>query len=40
MTEVLEQHVHTHIASPTIASDAERSQGAHELVDVLRAYIK
>ncbi|KRB40901.1 metal/formaldehyde-sensitive transcriptional repressor [Acidovorax sp. Root70] len=40
MTEVLEQHVYTHIASPEIASDAERAQGAHELVDVLRAYIK
>ncbi|PJI96040.1 DNA-binding FrmR family transcriptional regulator [Acidovorax sp. 69] len=40
MTEVLEQHVHTHIASPTITNDAERSQGANELIDVLRAYIK
>lgn len=40
MTEVLEEHVRTHIADPSISSDAERTQGAKELIDVLRAYIK
>jgi len=40
MAEVLEDHVRTHIADPEIASDAERRQGADELVHVLRAYLK
>lgn len=40
MAEVLEEHVRTHIADPTITSDAKRTQGANELIDVLRAYIK
>lgn len=40
MAEVLEEHVRTHIADPTITSDAERTQGANALIDVLRAYIK
>lgn len=40
MAEVLEEHVHTHIAAPSIRSDTERTQGANELVDVLRAYLK
>lgn len=40
MVQVLEEHVRTHIADPAIASDAERAQGADELIDVLRAYLK
>lgn len=40
MTEVLEEHVRTHIADPSISSDAERLQGADELIDVLRTYLK
>lgn len=40
MAEVLEEHIRTHIADPAITSDAERTQGADELIDVLRAYIK
>jgi DNA-binding FrmR family transcriptional regulator len=40
MTEVLEAHVRTHIADPSITSDAERTHGANELIDVLRAYVK
>ncbi|MDE2406845.1 MAG: metal/formaldehyde-sensitive transcriptional repressor [Xanthomonadaceae bacterium] len=40
MTEVLEEHVRTHIADPTISSDTERTQGANELIDVLRTYLK
>ncbi|MRT31084.1 metal/formaldehyde-sensitive transcriptional repressor [Herbaspirillum sp. CAH-3] len=39
MAEVIEDHVDTHIASPAI-SEAERSQGADELIDVLRTYLK
>lgn len=40
MAEVVEGHIRTHIAAPDIASDAERTQGADELVDVLRTYMK
>ncbi len=40
MTEVLEEHVRMHIADPAITSHEERIQGANELIDVLRSYIK
>ncbi|MFA9441006.1 MAG: metal/formaldehyde-sensitive transcriptional repressor [Rhodocyclaceae bacterium] len=40
MAQVLEEHVLTHIADPSIDSDAERLQGADELIEVLRTYIK
>lgn len=40
MTDVLEKQVCTHIADPSITSDSERTQGANELIDVLRAYLK
>jgi len=40
MTEVLEDHVLTHIASPSVTSDAERARAADELIDVVRAYLK
>jgi DNA-binding FrmR family transcriptional regulator len=40
MTEVIEEHVRTHVASPSIMSNAERTRGADELVDVVRAYLR
>jgi DNA-binding FrmR family transcriptional regulator len=40
MTEVIEDHVRTHIASPSITSPSERAEGAEELIDVVRAYLK
>jgi FrmR/RcnR family transcriptional regulator, repressor of frmRAB operon len=40
MAEVLEQHVRTHIAAPSILDHAERTQGADELISVLRSYLK
>ncbi|RQW27262.1 metal/formaldehyde-sensitive transcriptional repressor [Rhodobacteraceae bacterium CH30] len=40
MAEVLEGHVRSHIADPSITSAAERQQGANELIDVLRTYLK
>jgi DNA-binding FrmR family transcriptional regulator len=40
MTEVMEDHIRTHIADPAITSDDERTQGADELIDVIRAYLK
>ena len=39
MAEVLEEHIHTHIADPVI-NDAERTQASDELIDVLRTYLK
>ena len=40
MSEVIEDHVRTHIASPAITSPAERARGADELLDVVRSYLK
>jgi DNA-binding FrmR family transcriptional regulator len=40
MTEVIEEHVLTHIASPSVKNQAERQKGAAELIDVVRAYLK
>ncbi len=40
MAEVMEDHIREHVASPTITSDAERAQGANELVEVIRTYLK
>jgi FrmR/RcnR family transcriptional regulator, repressor of frmRAB operon len=40
MTEVIEDHVLTHIASPSITSQSERTEGAEELIDVVRSYLK
>lgn len=40
MAEVIEEHVRTHIASPAITRSAERIQGATELIEVLRSYLK
>ena len=40
MVEAMEEHIDTHLANPAIASDAKRRQGAEELMDVLRAYLK
>jgi len=40
MAEVIEEHVLTHIASPSIATQSERNRGANELIDVVRAYLK
>ncbi|WP_317203186.1 metal/formaldehyde-sensitive transcriptional repressor [Janthinobacterium sp.] len=40
MGVVIEDHIREHVASPDIASDAERAQGADELIDVIRSYLK
>jgi len=40
MSEVMEDHVRTHIANPTIKDNAERSRGANELLDVVRTYLR
>lgn len=40
MAEVIEDHIREHVASPDIASAAERTQGADELVGIIRTYLK
>ena len=40
MLEVLEEHIRTHISDPAITNDADRKQGAEELINVLRTYLK
>ncbi len=40
MTEVIEEHVLTHVASPTVSSNANRAKGAEELIEVVRAYLR
>ncbi len=39
MSNVLEDHIQTHVANPAIEA-AERAQGADELIDVIRTYLK
>ena len=38
MTEVIEEHVRTHVASPS--SNASRAEGADELIEIVRAYLR
>jgi DNA-binding FrmR family transcriptional regulator len=40
MSHVLEDHIQIHVANPAITDDAERAQGADELIDVIRTYLK
>ncbi|MDE2052022.1 MAG: metal/formaldehyde-sensitive transcriptional repressor [Gammaproteobacteria bacterium] len=40
MVEVMAEHIQTHVANPQIASDARRREGADELIDVLRSYVR
>ncbi|MGO9802308.1 MAG: metal/formaldehyde-sensitive transcriptional repressor [Steroidobacteraceae bacterium] len=40
MTEVIEEHVRTHVASPSITSNATRTRGADELIEVVRTYLR
>jgi FrmR/RcnR family transcriptional regulator, repressor of frmRAB operon len=40
MTEVIEEHLRTHVASPSITSQTTRTKGADELIEVVRAYLR
>jgi FrmR/RcnR family transcriptional regulator, repressor of frmRAB operon len=40
MTEVIEEHLRSHVASPAITSTANRTKGADELIEVVRAYLR
>ncbi|MGD0024239.1 MAG: metal/formaldehyde-sensitive transcriptional repressor [Xanthobacteraceae bacterium] len=39
MAEVIEDHVRCHVTAPALAAN-ERSQGADDLIEVVRAYLK
>lgn len=40
MAEVIEDHIQMHIVGPSIRNETARNQGADELIDVLRTYLK
>lgn len=40
MLEVMEDHIETHVANPQITSDVQRREGADELLEVVRAYLR
>jgi DNA-binding FrmR family transcriptional regulator len=40
MTEVIEDHVLTRVAHPSITDEATREKGAEELIEVVRAYLR
>jgi FrmR/RcnR family transcriptional regulator, repressor of frmRAB operon len=40
MMEIIEGHVRDHVASPDIETALARQQGADELIEVLRTYLK
>jgi len=39
-TEAIEEHIRHHVTVPTDLLSVERLQGAEELVDVIRTYLK
>jgi DNA-binding FrmR family transcriptional regulator len=39
MAEVLEDHIHMHVADPGLAK-SKRSEGAAELIDAVRTYLR
>lgn len=40
MLEVMEDHIETHLAQTKPLSDGQRRQGADELIDVVRTYLR
>lgn len=40
MVEVMEEHIESHLVNPATASRAKRRQGADELMDVVRTYLR
>ncbi|SDP44798.1 metal/formaldehyde-sensitive transcriptional repressor [Phyllobacterium sp. OV277] len=40
MGELIEDHIRMHVVDPDKDEDAERAQGAAELIDVVRKYLK
>ncbi len=39
MAEVIEDHIRCHLAAPALAAEA-RAEGADDLIDVVRAYLR
>lgn len=40
MNQVLEEHIRSHIADPSIKDHSQRTQAAEELISALRSYLK
>jgi len=40
MSELVEDHIRQHVVDPTHEPDPEKAQGAKELIEVLRTYLK
>ena len=40
MLEVMEDHIETHLVDPPSASSAKRREGADELLEVIRTYLR
>lgn len=40
MNQVLEEHIRSHIADPSITDHSQRTQAAEELISALRSYLK
>lgn len=40
MAEVLEDHIRLHVVDPDKERDAERAQGAEDLIDAVRTYLR
>ena len=40
MAEVMEDHIRFHVVDPAREPNAQRAQGAQELIDVVRTYLK
>jgi DNA-binding FrmR family transcriptional regulator len=38
--ELIEDHIREHVSNPETDTDRERAQGASELIDVVRTYLK
>ena len=40
MTELLEDHIRSHVSDPNLDKDRGRAQGSSQLIEVLQAYLK
>ena len=40
MAEVMEDHIRFHVVDPAREPNSQRAQGAQELIDVVRTYLK
>lgn len=40
MSELIEDHIRQHVVDPAREPDSEKAQGAKELIEVLRTYMK